>query len=364
MPGRSSRSASKRAERALARAAGDRRILAGAAVAAGAALVAGLARELAGDGPGHGDESGNSDTYRIERPETAAEAVGRIARGRLDRALALLTDGLGEDVGTAVHEARKDLKKARTLLRLARDRIGHDTYRRENTRLRDAGRALSGSRDAEAKVETLDALTERFANELPAGFASLREALEQERDAMAAGHGEGAAPDRQGVTQAVELIKAVRADVADWRYSKQGWKLLAPGLERGYRRGRSRFRDVLRDPSSENVHELRKRVKDLWYHLRLLRDSWPSVLTEMGDQAHELSDLLGDHHDLSVLLQDVQRRPKLVGEGDGPAVVDMIETRQEELIEGAVPIGERLYAERSKAFIRRHRAYWRAWRSD
>ena len=83
---------------------------------------------------------------------------------------------------------------------------------------------------------------------------------------------------RRRAARAAAEIAAGRAAVEDWSPTKSGWKLLAPGLERTYKRGRARFSDVLRDPSPENVHEWRKRVKDLWYHLRLLRDSWPEVL--------------------------------------------------------------------------------------
>jgi hypothetical protein len=66
------------------------------------------------------------------------------------------------DLNPAVHEARKDLKKLRAVLRLVRDDLGDAVYRSENVRFRDAGRMLSGARDAHVRVETLAALRERF----------------------------------------------------------------------------------------------------------------------------------------------------------------------------------------------------------
>ena len=77
-----------RAQRTLARAAGDRRVLAGAAAAAtaGAALAAGVARELLSRDDG-ADGSDPARAYRIKRDEKAAEAVRRIIAGRLDDAL-------------------------------------------------------------------------------------------------------------------------------------------------------------------------------------------------------------------------------------------------------------------------------------
>ena len=51
------------------------------------------------------------------------------------------------------------------------------------------------------------------------------------------------------------------------------------------------------------MHEWRKRVKDLWYHCLLLQDAWKPVMSALADEAHELSDRLGDDHDLAVLLE-------------------------------------------------------------
>jgi CHAD domain-containing protein len=357
------RSASERAQRALARVAGDRRVLAASAATVGAALAASVARALASRDGQSDEEPSPSRAYRIKRGEKPAKAVARIARGRLDDALERLRDGFDEDVGAAVHETRKDLKKTRAVLRLVRDRIGEETYRRENSRFRYAAQTLAGSRDAEAKIETLDALAERFGNELPEGFEVLRKRLEKERNALVAAQSDDDSETRRLANRAAGEIAAGRAAVEDWSYTKSGWKLLAPGLERTYKRGRDRFSGALSDPSPENVHEWRKRVKDLWYHLRLLRNSWLEVLGGVSNQAHELSDLLGDHHDLSVLVQDLQDRPDLAGGiQEAAAIVGLIETRQQELLEAAVPIGERLYAEPPKVFVERLYAYWRAWR--
>ncbi len=41
---------------------------------------------------------------------------------------------------------------------------------------------------------------------------------------------------------------------------------------------------------------------------------------------------------------------------------ELIARRQAELVEEAVALGERLYAEKPKCFRRRMRGYWRAWR--
>jgi CHAD domain-containing protein len=353
----SQRSAPGRAARAVARAARDRRVLAGTAAATGAALAAGLARELLADDAEERSDQGAA--FHIKGSESAAAAVARITRTRLDHALHELSDGLEEDAPRAVHEARKDLKKVRSVLRLVRDPIGKDRYRSENARLRDASRALATTRDATVRIDTLEALAERYGDELPPATKELSRALDEERSSVAGDAADSQSELGTAARRASELITQTRDEVEAWSFQKSGFKLMAAGLERSYRRGHRRFADVRSDPTPENVHEWRKRVKDLWYDLRLLRGTWPPILGEMADQAHELSDLLGDHHDLTVLAEDLDQR----GEMDGDDLVTLqalIEGRQEELLEAAVPIGERLYAESPRMFVDRMRAYWRA----
>src|SRR3954468_16498217 len=86
------------------------------------------------------------------------DPLRRVARQQLDAA----ADGLDrpDDPVEAVHDARKRLKKTRALLRLARPAMRADAFRAYQRELRDQGRALSGARDADVMVETVDALAE------------------------------------------------------------------------------------------------------------------------------------------------------------------------------------------------------------
>ena len=65
-----------------------------------------------------------------------------------------------------LHEARKELKKLRAALRLARDGLDRGFYRAESKRFREAGRELATARDAQVKLETLASLRGRFSDEL------------------------------------------------------------------------------------------------------------------------------------------------------------------------------------------------------
>ncbi len=297
-----------------------------------------------------------SRAYRLKTHEGAAEGVRRIAGGRTERALQRLEGADEETLAVAIHGARKDLKKLRSLLRLVRGELGNKAFGAENRRYRDAGRALSGSRDAEVKLETLLTLRHRF-EDLPVGAAESWEGvLEAERDEIAAAMRE----DAEGrIGPVIDAIEAGQEAIGQWRLRTESWALVGPGLARSYRDGRRRMKLALAEPSAANVHSWRKSAKDLWYQLRIVQDAWPELLNGTVDQAHELTELLGDHHDLAVLADDLDTREGL---GDRGAFETAIERRQEELLDRALGIGRRLYAEKPKAFSRRIERYWRAWR--
>jgi hypothetical protein len=125
--------------------------------------------------------------YRLRSGEGAADGVRRIARGQIDFAADQL-DGKGDgDLDSAVHESRKAFKRLRALVRVSRDALGDEAYRRENTIFRDAGRRLSAARDAAVLVETLEDLTARYRTELADdAFSGLRDALADEAAAASA----------------------------------------------------------------------------------------------------------------------------------------------------------------------------------
>lgn len=297
--------------------------------------------------------------YRLKRKEGAADGVRRIALGRAEKALEELGEAGQGGSAAAVHGARKDLKKLRAVLRLVRGSLDEETFATENRRYRDAGRLLGASRDAEVKLQTLAALEERFGADFSVAAAgSWRRELERDRERLAdSSRGQMA----RRIEQASAAVGEGRARIPRWSPRQDSWKLIGPGLKRSYRLGRRAMRRTLDDPSAENVHEWRKRAKDAWYQLRLLRRAWPGPLGEMADQAHDLTDLLGDHHDLAVLAEDLGGRREVERR---EAFETLIERRQEELVGEALELGRRFYAEKPKALGRRLEACWEAWRGE
>jgi CHAD domain-containing protein len=314
-----------------------------ASVAAGGAIAAGNAvrKRVAKRG------QRKRRRYRLEPGEPPSQGLVRIAHGQLDLTIGLLQGEDRDGDGEPIHEARKALKRLRALLRVSRGLLGKERYRRENAILRDAGRALSDARDAQVLLATLDNLGERFADEAARGAGSrFREALAAElRAASETGR------DPAGV---LEMLSAARERVTTWPPPhERDPESLADGLQRIYARGRRAVRVAKDQPSTENLHELRKRAKDLWYAAQLLRGSSPQRMKKLGHRAHRLSDLLGDDHDLSVLRQRADADPGLFGPGELALLEGLIERRRKVLQRAALARAARLYRRKPRKFMRR-----------
>jgi hypothetical protein len=159
----------------------------------------------------------------------------------------------------------------RNLRRLARHQL-------DNAEVRDAARELSSLRDAHAVLGSFDHVIAATHGDRPPG-----DALERVRAGL--------------------LRHSARAEPADAA--------------------------VLLERARDHLARVRRRAKYGWHHVELLHVVAPSVLGPMAGRLKDLSDGLGDDHDLAVLR--------------------------------ATRLGSRLYAEPPPALRRRMGRYWAAW---
>jgi CHAD domain-containing protein len=295
--------------------------------------------------------------YAFDVDETVPEAVQRITNEQVEGAISALEQANGDDLEAAVHDARKRAKKLRGLIRLVRPVLGR-AYRPANESFRDAGRELSGLRDAQAALATFDSLVAASPGVLPeggvggvrAGLAALAESATD-------------ANERQIRTErAVDRFRAGRRHIARTKLDAKGWAAVGPGVERTYRAGRRALAEAGRDTNPTVMHEWRKRAKDAWYHVRLLSGAAPSVLEPLEDRFHHLSDALGDGHDLDVISNRLHASPeRFGGEAQIRAVGQLADTRRPKLERRAMRLGVRLYAEKPSRYADRIGAYWHLW---
>lgn len=293
-------------------------------------------------------------SYQLKVSEPFSRGIKRIAAEEFGGALKGLQSG-GDH--STVHDARKRFKKLRAVLRLVRSNLGRKGYREANVLLRDAGRELSALRDAQVLVETLEALAKRFPDE--AYQQAFRRAGQMLRSRQQLAEVQGDVLTEEVAAKA--KVATLEKRIAHWHIGNS-WNAVGPNLGRVYERGLEAFKEAYRHPSDEGLHEWRKGVKDLWYHLRILNPLWPKVMKEFAAQASTLADLLGNEHDLAVLSQTLAAEPKAFGSAkEVKTVQGLIETRREEIRAEARLLGLRLYADKPKRFSKRFEAYWQAW---
>jgi CHAD domain-containing protein len=287
--------------------------------------------------------------YRLAFDDDAGVALRRAGAEQLEDAVTQLREG--DDPARAVHEARKDLKKARAVLRLSRSSLPRKARGRAQDALREAGRALSAARDADVLIETVEALQDRYAGQVP-GFTFERVVAALRDDAAA-----GATPDRAEVAARIDAVRQA------WPAGDASWGAVRADATRAYARGLEAMERARKRPGDERLHDWRKRAKDLWYHERLLRDLWPEVMKTQAAETKRLTQALGDDHDLAVLDAALGRlAPDLRGV-DVDGVRGLLGRRRAELQAEAFARGARIYAEPPKAFEARLRGRLRAARA-
>jgi CHAD domain-containing protein len=168
------------------------------------------------------------------------------------------------------------------------------------------------------------------------------------------------APGAPAFADVERAARAARDRILAWPLDRNGFKALAPGLARAYRRGRRAQRVAHRDPTPEHLHEWRKRVKDLWYSLQILEAAAPKRMKALAKNARELSELLGEDHDLVVLEQQAERsRGDLPDERSAELLRELSERRRSELQREAFGMASSLYKDAPASFVSRVAKGWR-----
>jgi CHAD domain-containing protein len=230
----------------------------------------------------------------------------------------------------------------------------------ENVRLRDIARHLSHYRDSFVMVETLDDLKKHFSAETLRRLRTARAALLTRRTELAQSE------DRRLVLDhAAAALARVSTRLPDWRLKSDGFAALAPGIERTFRAGRSALARLRENPTADNFHDLRKRVKDHWYHMRLLESLWTDVMRAYEKTLKDLETWLGNDHNLAVLRENILAEPAFFGaKEETDLMLDLIDRYQTELRGASVALAERIYAEKTGEFVTRMQHLWDAWKQQ
>jgi CHAD domain-containing protein len=285
--------------------------------------------------------------FRLKLCEPLPAGLKRVFAEQIDASLHLCQHPV-KHRGFTVHEVRKHLKKLRAAMRLATGTVGKNCHAREDRCVRKIGRLVSDLRDAQVRLQTFvelrDQTTKRSEQQL---FPRTEELLLLERESFSAAF-------TGWQTQAIPQLEHAKTRLMKWQLEGLTWKQICGAVAKIYKRGQRGLAKTIADPVPENFHAWRKRVKDIWYQLRILQPLNRVVLTEMAHDAEVLGELLGREHDLDFLLARLEKESGDVMMADELAQLQkLIGKRCRRLRRDALELGRRFYAEPAKAFAKR-----------
>jgi CHAD domain-containing protein len=248
----------------------------------------------------------------------------------------------------AVHDARKDLKRARSGLRLLRP-LDEAGYQRENMRLRNAARRLSAVRDDKVLLARLGQLLEE--EKKPARrqlLIALRKELRNQR------RRKWRALRSDELTQYIEdALGTAARRVRKWPTPAEADAAPALAVHRLYRKGRKALARSRKDPSDEQLHEARKQAKHLGQALEILAGKTPpKKAKKVLDRADDVGDLLGDDHDFAVVEAKLLARP--VGDAKTKKKLRArLEAKRARLQKKALAEADKLFRKKTRRILRR-----------
>jgi CHAD domain-containing protein len=203
-------------------------------------------------------------------------------------------------------------------------------------------------RDAQVRLQTLIQLRDEMAKGAGENhFPRIEELLSLERESFSAAFA-------GWQKQAIPRLERVEERLSKWPLVGITWKQICGTVGKTYKRGRRGLAKTIKNPQPENFHAWRKRVKDLWYQLRILQPLNRVVLEKIAADTEILGEFLGQEHDFGFLLARLEK------EGGDEALHDelvqlqkLIRKRGKRLQRDALELGRRFYAEPSKAFAKR-----------
>lgn len=285
---------------------------------------------------------------RLRRRESVAEGWRRLLSAHVAR---LHDSVLAMPLKAKhVHQARQRLKQIRALLRLLRRQLPPQITEEGREWCRRLAGSLASSRDATVLTKTLSRLAEHFP-EAKLRILNWQLQLPQEPE----GEQAQPKPDLEAYDKLCEWVSQAEL----WPLPKGGWRLLAPGLRRTYRSGRRAFRQARDSGQDEDFHEWRKRVKDRWYQLAVLRRMRAEPVRTQLASLRSLAKKLGREHDLTMLVDYLAKHES---DPEAQAVAALARQAQAPLRREALRLGAKLYRATPRQVLVELHSCWRRWR--
>ena len=234
-------------------------------------------------------------TYRFKLQEPIAEGVRRIGLEQIDIAAAKLASK--DDIAAAIHDARRCLKRLRALLRLVRPGLAEAAYRREAERLVGHRPAAVG------RARSATSCSRRWPS-WRAGSAPCRTARPSRlRKLLAQGHARSRRAGADGQAAGAAAPRAGKAPVhRQGRPAQSSSSTSSRGSRPPTARPARPSATPTRSPATRPSTPGARRCSCTGATCRCSRAAGRRRCRRAPSEAKELSRLLGEDHDYSVLL--------------------------------------------------------------
>ncbi|HEU4895683.1 MAG TPA: CHAD domain-containing protein [Acidimicrobiia bacterium] len=321
---------------------------------------------LATSQSGQRDLASFDTSLQLGESEPLGKGVKRVTMEQLE----LAAGGFfGGELGGAVHESRKSVKRVRALLRLVRGELPENIYDFENKSLRNTARLLSEIRSAQGVLNAAMSIQGLYGELLADGtFGDLVDRLSRRRDLTEL----KAVEDPNLVGRVVRSLERAYHRYGSWPTDPEAREVygvgirdtfdaVGPGLKTTYENGRHSMVQAYQRGEHGDFHEWRKRVKDMRHQMEFLAPLWPEVVVGTAMTLDRLGNVLGEDNDLAELLSLLRDRPDLCPDSRERSLFRALANqRRGELQVAAEILGRRVYAEQPKSLASRFGEYWGA----
>ena len=285
--------------------------------------------------------------YAVEAGETARAAFERILKEELQVIRGELS-GIARCSPDAVHDYRRHLKKARSLVRMARRALPDRNLRVMERDLAEATRLFAAWREREALQESLEWLVKAGKDGPEAVLwervlTELRVRLEQEP--------EGFARDKAVEGAAALLDRVLDSVGCGGGPGDLSIAALCRGAGSSYRQARKAMMRASAQPDPEVLHEWRKHAKHLRHHVQVLSTAWPACFGTLESDLHRPYRLLGSIHDSGIAARiPAGSTAGRVEAAEWEAMTGIVEKNVKAETKRAFDLGALLFAEKPTLF--------------
>lgn len=283
------------------------------------------------------------------RSQPAERAYGALLGDLLDITRANLDGTLAEHDTEFLHDLRVAVRRARSLLKVSKGVLPDAVVAKLRTELKWLGDATSASRDLDVYLLGFDSMARAVPD--PTSLEPFRALLTRHR--------------RQAHTRLNRALRSARFArlVATWESAREP----EPGpageigaiadkhLHRAWRRVEKRGAAITDASPADDLHDLRKRCKELRYLLEFFAGLYDSgTHRELVSELKKLQDNLGRFQDAESQLEVVVAHADELAERSGPAGTMLSMGRLEEQLERRQADARAEFADRWQRFDRPH----------